>query len=314
MEKIRAVVVDPQAPGRLALQEVAAPVPLSNEALVRVHAFSLNRGEVRRGLAAAAGWRPGWDIAGTVEAAAADGSGPARAARVVGLLPAGAWAEVVAVPTSNLAEIPPGVSFAQASTLPVAGLTALYTLEKGGGLIDRQVLITGASGGVGYFAIQLARLAGAQVVGLVHQETHAGVAREAGANLVVAGDPAGAAAHGPYHLVLDSVGGQTLAAALGMLARRGVCVNFGITEADTTTFNVQRFYMTGGASLVGFFLFDELPANPAGPGLARLASLVATGRLRPRIELEDSWTAVGKVAQELYARRYSGKAVLLVQT
>src|SRR5579883_855278 len=270
MGNICAVVVDPRAPGRLVIQEVPEPVPLPNEALVRVHAFSLNRGEVRRSLAAAAGWRPGWDVAGTIEAAAADGSGPPVGARVVGLLPSAAWAQVVAVPTTNLAEIPSSVSFAQASTLPVAGLTALYTLEKGGNLLDRAVLITGASGGVGYFAIQLARLAGARVVGLVHQEAHARVAREAGANLVVAGDPVGAAAHGPYQLILDSVGGKTLGAALSMLARRGICVNFGITESDMTTFNVQQFYMTGGATLRGFFLFDELGANPAGPNLARL--------------------------------------------
>ena len=69
---IRAIVVDPQAPGRLALASVKDPHPLPHEAVVRVAAFSLNRGEVQRALGAEAGWRPGWDLAGTVECAAAE--------------------------------------------------------------------------------------------------------------------------------------------------------------------------------------------------------------------------------------------------
>src|SRR5918911_698211 len=164
-EEMRAVVVDPEAPGRLVLREVEPPTPGEEEALVRVAAISLNRGELRRAASAPAGWRPGWDLAGTVEQAAADGSGPPAGARVVGLLNPGAWAEVVAVPTRELAALPDGCSFAQAATLPVAGLTALWALERGGLLLDQRVLVTGASGGVGHLACQLARQAGARVVG-----------------------------------------------------------------------------------------------------------------------------------------------------
>ncbi|MBI3966733.1 MAG: alcohol dehydrogenase, partial [Chloroflexi bacterium] len=93
MSTTRAIVVDPSAPGRLVLRAVSPPSPVPAEAVVRVAAISLNRGEVRMSTFAAAGWRPGWDLAGTVEQAAADGSGPAVGARVVGLLPSGAWAE-----------------------------------------------------------------------------------------------------------------------------------------------------------------------------------------------------------------------------
>ena len=67
------------------------------------------------------------------------------------------------VPTEFLAELPEGISFAQAATLPVAGLTALRALEIGGFVLGKRVLVTGASGGVGRFAIQLAALAGAHV-------------------------------------------------------------------------------------------------------------------------------------------------------
>src|SRR6266849_4111059 len=142
MNANRAVVVDPEAPGRLVIRPVAEPVPDRSEAVVRVRAFSLNRGEVRRSGMAVAGWRPGWDLAGEVERAAADGSGPRVAARVVGLLPEGAWAERVTVPAHALAELPDKVTFSQAATLPVAGLTALHALEKRGLLLGRRVLVT----------------------------------------------------------------------------------------------------------------------------------------------------------------------------
>src|SRR5436305_14787927 len=106
MGMIRAVVVDPEAPDRLVLREVAGPKPAPSEALVRVAAISLNRGEVRRVQMAAPGWRPGWEIAGTVEQAAADGSGPQVGTRVVGLLPVAPCAEVGRLPTYNRAARP----------------------------------------------------------------------------------------------------------------------------------------------------------------------------------------------------------------
>ena len=87
---MRAVIVDDGAPARLKIGEVEEPEPTPSEALVRVSAVSLNRGEVRRSQAAEPGFRPGWDLAGTVERAAANGTGPREGARVVGLLGAGA--------------------------------------------------------------------------------------------------------------------------------------------------------------------------------------------------------------------------------
>ena len=314
MAEIRAVVVDPEAPGRLALATVDGPVPLPSEALVQVVTVSLNRGEVRRVSQAAAGWRPGWDIAGTVEAPAADGSGPTAGTRVVGTLPAAAWAEVVAVPTRALAELPNEVSFAQAATLPIAGLTALVALEKYGGLLlGRNVLITGASGGVGHFAVQLAKASGARVVGLVRQARSEALVREAGADEVAIGEDATPAApFGPYDHVVDSIGGATLGTALGLLAPDGVAVNFGPTGGTTTPLDVPRFYGTGGLRLHGLIIFHELERRPAGAGLARLVRLVADGRLRPHVEVEAPWTEIGEVAQRLQDRAYTGKAVLHV--
>ncbi len=314
MTKTRAVVVDHDSPGRLVLQEVEVADPNPSKALVRVAAISLNRGEVRRAtILDEPGARPGWDLAGTVERSAADGTGPSEGARVVGFLPSGAWAEQVVVPTNALAELPDGVSFEQASTLPVAGLTALYALEKGGGIVGKRVLVTGASGGAGLFALELARMSGAQVVALIRREEHIELVREAGAHEVaIAEDGAAAAEYGPYDLILESVGGTVLGNVLLMLAPKGTCVSFGVSGGSETTFDVRTLFVTGGASLYGFILFHEVLAHPASEGLARLANLVSEGSLTPRIEVVADWTEIGDVAARLMDRGFTGKAVLRV--
>jgi len=220
----------------------------------------------------------------------------------------------VAVPTNALAELPDEVSFEQASTLPVAGLTALYALEKGGGLVGKRVLVTGASGGAGLFALELARMAGARVVALVRREEHVGLVRSAGAHEVaVSVDGAAAREFGPYDVILESVGGAVLGNALSMLAPEGICVSFGVSGGVEATFDVRNFFVAGGARLYGFILFHEVLAHPASEGLARLARLVADGELTPRIEVEADWMEIGAVAARLMNRGYTGKAVLRVE-
>ncbi|TMK86581.1 MAG: alcohol dehydrogenase, partial [Actinobacteria bacterium] len=127
------------------LVAVEEPRPHPHEAIVDVKAVSLNRGEVRALPDAEAGWRPGWDVAGVVAKAAANGCGPDEGTRVVGLVGAGAWAERVAVARHMLAELPDEVSFEAAATLPVAGLTARKAVEMC--VVDgKRVAITGAAG------------------------------------------------------------------------------------------------------------------------------------------------------------------------
>lgn len=311
---IRAVMVDPDAPGasgRLVIRDVADPSPDRSEAIVRVSAISLNRGEIRRSLTAAAGWRPGWDFSGTVERTAADGSGPKAGTRVVGMLGSGAWAERIAAPTHTLAELPESVSDAQAATLPVAGLTALYALRKGGLLLERPTLITGATGGVGDFALQLARLSGARVVAHVRHRDQENQVRGAGAAAVVMGeDLPEDGPFGPYHLVVDSVGGKTLGAALNQVAEGGTVISLGSTAGAQVTFDASRFYPTGRASLYGFILFDEIKTDPAGRGLEVLLRLVAAGKLTTRISVEADWSEVAAVSRQLMERAFTGKAVL----
>ena len=308
MSTNRAVVVDPDSPGRLVIRPVPEPVPDRDEAVVHVRAISLNRGEVRRSGMAAAGWRPGWDLAGAVERPAADGSGPRAGTRVVGFLAEGAWAERVAVPTYALAELPDKVTFSQAATLPVAGLTALHALAKGGLLLGRRVLVTGATGGVGDFAVQLARLGGAHVTASARRADQAPALRQLGAHEVVVGDEIPPSPR--YDLVIESVGGRTLGTALAALERGGVCVTLGVSAAAEVTFDTRQFFTSGRTTLYGFYLFTELGSEPAAVGLRRLADLVAAGQLSPHISLERPWMEIGQVAQDLMARRFPGKAVL----
>jgi NADPH2:quinone reductase len=312
-QQIRAVVVDPATPGRLAIREVGLRDPDRDEVGVKVTAISLNRGETRRALQAAEpGWRPGWDFAGIVETAAADGGGPAAGTRVVGILPAGAWAERVNCRSHAVAALPAAVSDAQAATLPVAGLTALHALRQGGLLLGRKVLVDGASGGVGHLACQLAAAAGAFVWGHVRREDYrAAVAEWCGERVVVGRELSAAGAHGPYWLILDSVGGNALAAALGMLQPNGTCVTFGVSEASAATIESRQFFATGGTRLYGLTLFHELMSvERAGIGLGLLAELIAAGKLLPQIAVEAPWQEIGGVAQRLIDREFVGKAVL----
>ncbi|MEO8973643.1 MAG: zinc-binding dehydrogenase [Ktedonobacteraceae bacterium] len=309
MSLIRAIVVDPEVPGRLAIKEVEAPQAGPSEALVQVEATSLNRGDVGRAMIAEAGWRPGWDLAGTVIKQAANGTGSKVGSRVVGMLAGGgSWAEQVAVPTNSLAEIPASVTFAQAATLPIAGLTALHALEKGGFLLNKRVLITGSTGGVGLFTHQLARLSGAYVVGTARQARHEALVREAGANEVIVGDDISeASAYGPYHLIIESLGGKALESALSLLTPGGTCVTLGwsASPSGTATIDVRKFVQTRGTTLYALNLAEERSED-----LAWLAQMVAEQRLRTSIEVEASWHDIGEVAQRFQQRQFTGKAVL----
>lgn len=311
MPLIDAVLVEPSARGHVVVKKVEAPLARAGEALVRVHATSLNRGEIRYAALGPAGRRIGWDFAGVVERAADDVAGPAVGSRVVGMLRTGAWAEVISAPVEALSVLPDRVDFTRAATLPVAGLTALYGLDRAHGLLGRNVLITGGTGGVGNFALQLARLGGAHVVATVRRDQQAELVRAAGAHVVVVGEsPAPIRAAGPFDHVLDGVGGATLSAALASLSKNGTAVLYGVTGGAEVPFDARSFYGTGGASIYGFILFHELGQTPAGQGLARLVRLVDDGRLRTPIHVEGKLADLGDLAQQLTDRAFNGKAVV----
>ena len=304
---MRALVSKQSAP-YAELAEVPDPTPRPDEALVEVKAFSLNRGETRRLETLEPGTVTGWDLAGIVRRPAADG-GPPEGARVVGLMNVGAWAELAAVKIEHLAELPHGITFEQAATLPVAGLTALRSLEVVGFVLGKRVLITGASGGVGRFAIQLAKLAGAHVTGIARRTEGL---KELGADeLRPEIDPEGPV----YEAIIDAVGGPVLATAITRVAPGGTVVSFASTVPEPVSYPARELFARApGARLYGFYLFAELEhTRSGGADLRRLADLVAEQRLDPQIDLTLSWTEAQKAIEALLDRRVSGKAVLRVE-
>ena len=308
MRTVRAVVVAHDEPGHLAIRQVPAPSPAPSQALIRVAAISLNPGEIRNLRHASAGFRPGWDFAGTVVKGAADGSTPPPGTRVVGVLPMGAWCEEVAAPHAAFAVLPNGVDLRRAAAVPVAGLTAFHALRRNDAA--RKVLITGASGGVGIFALQLARHAGATVTALIRDTAHEALVRRLGAHNVVGAVDA-ARKFGPFDLVLELIGADVLGAALTMLTPAGTCVILGATAGSVTTFDASLF-RAGGTSLYGLVLGHELRREPPCVGLEQLVTLIGDGALAPVVGASAPWEHVGRVAVDLTARRFAGKAILRV--
>ena len=310
---MRAILVDSDAPGRFVLGEVDERDPLPDEAVVQVEAISLNQGEVRMARdMAPPGYNPGWDFAGVVSHAAVQGGGPAAGDRVVGVVETGAWRERVVVPARSLAVLPDKVSTAVASALPVAGLTALLSLQEGGLLLGRRVLINGASGGVGHLAVQLAHAAGAFVVAAVRREPQRVMALADGADVAVVTESLEETRDfGPFDFILESVGGAAFANAGTLLANGGTCVTCGNSSRETSEINpISLFYPARRTRLLGFHLFPTLALEPASFGLGRLIGLVAQGRLTPRIETQASWEDFAAIAEQFISRALTGKVVL----
>jgi NADPH:quinone reductase-like Zn-dependent oxidoreductase len=301
-------VTDPGAPGGLDRRELPSPAPGEHDVLVDVRAYAINRGELNLLEQRADGWQPGQDLAGVVARAAADGSGPAAGTRVVGPADGGGWSEQAVVPSHRLAALPDAVAFEDAAALPVAGLTALRALREGGDLLGRRVLITGATGGVGSFAVQIAVAGGAHVTALVSSESRADAARALGAHAVVTAldDDAGR-----FDTVLDGVGGTVLRDAIHRLRDRGSVVAYGVAGGREPT--PLAFYDFGGppalGRLIGFFVYAT-GEQTFGADLEVLAAMVADGRLRVDRGGTRDWDETREALADLRERRVVGKVVL----
>lgn len=314
MSSMRAVYADPEKAGTLFLADVPVPTPLPHQALVKVQAFSLNAGDTRSALATERAYVPGWDFAGVVEKAAADGSSPPVGSRVFGFVFAGAWAQYVAVSSGTCAPLPDSISFEQAASLPVASLTALRSLRlAGGNLRDKNVLITGAAGGVGRYACQIASSMGAKVFAISRRpDLMDRLANDGVKNVTVFKTMEDAKAAGSYDYILDSVGGSSLAIALGALNRRGVCVTCGNSSGEKTTFEVRDFYMKCDVTFHGFYLASAFSDNDATPDLIEVARLVEAGVVNTPIGDQRSWKDIDKAAHDLKSQNIDGKIILKI--
>ncbi|MFD5752569.1 zinc-binding dehydrogenase [Streptomyces sp. NPDC127033] len=307
---MRALVVDHTSPGHLSLTDIPDPRPAAHEALVRVEAVSLNFGEIHGAIHPETpdGTVLGWDAAGVVVRAATDGSGPAEGERVVTLGESG-WSELRAVPATLLGTAPEDADPGALSTIPVAGLSALHVLRRMGPLLGRRVMVTGASGGVGRYAVQLAARAGAHVVAISRNPAQADGLRALGAHEV---HPEPAAVRQPVSAVLDNVGGPYLVDAFAALSPGGSLFSVGRSSEADAVLPPDALRGDQGRhdrSIHTFFLFGD-PAADFSTDLTWLAGEIAAGRLDPGISWRGPWTRHSEAVQVLLDRRLHGKAVL----
>jgi NADPH:quinone reductase len=303
---VRAVVAE-AGTDLVQLVEVPAPVPADGVVLVDVSLISVNRGELHRLRDAKPGWRPGWDFAGTVVESRCDGTAFAPGHRVFGIaVNGGAWAERIAVRADQLAPLPAALGDEVAAALPVAAVTARRVLRLAGELRGRRVLVTGAAGGVGRFAIQLAHAAGAEVTAVVRNTVRAEGLTQLGADHVLT--DLDSPTHG-FDVVLESVGGASLERALDLVATDGLVVTFGNSARTSATLPVAQFYPKQ-AVLRGYYLLDDIIRHPSARDLAELADRAARGRLQVDIDTVRHIDALPEVLRALAERRVAGKAVL----
>jgi len=301
-----ALINTPSGTAPVEIREVPEPTPAANEALVEVRAFSLNRGELRLMQTRPEGWRPGQDIGGVVLQQAADGSGPASGTRIVALTDGAGWAQRVAVPAHRMAALPDNVRFEEAAALPVAGLTALRTLRHGAPMLGKRVLITGAAGGVGHMAVQIAARSGAHVTAIVGGPERGRHLR--GADEIVVGIDK---AQGSFALILESAGGASLAAAIARIEAKGTIVIFGNSSGEPTSLSFRDFAEHPNARIQSFSYFRSEAEERFAPDLALLASLVGDGSLKLAL-VERSWRDIAEIGPELRERRIPGKAVFRI--
>jgi len=282
-------VAHPGGPEVLQLVRRPVPEPAPTEVLVRVRAAGLNpvdwktrAGGGVSGLLGAGPWVLGWDVAGEVVAL---GGGVTRFAvgdRVFGMprFPheGGGYGEYVTAPSRQFARIPDGLDDIAAAGLPLAGLTALQGFDASGLEKGQRVLVHAAAGGVGHLAVQLAKAAGAYVIGTASAGKHEFV-RGLGADEVID------YRERPFEeqvrdvdVVFDAVGGDVTQRSLAVLREGGVLVTIPGGELPTAP-GIRSFWLL---------------VEPDGAGMERLAALVTEGALR--VVVADT-APLAKVAQ-----------------
>jgi NADPH2:quinone reductase len=190
---------------------------------------------------------------------------------------------------------------------PRSGFDGNANVEGAGNLNGRRVLVTGAAGGVGRYLVQLAAAQGAYVVAIARGERrHTAVLAERADLVITAIDELD---DDEFDLVLDSVGGVSLAHAMRVVAPGGVVTSFGNSSRTTTDLNVSSFYPKQ-ANLRGFYVLADIDRNAPAEDLAALAALTVSGRLITDVALVASWSDAISVLSQLRDRHVDGKAVL----
>lgn len=316
LHAMRAIVLDGYGgPEVLHVAEVPTPAPRATEVLVRVLAAGLNQADAKR-RKGELGWlvsakRPnvlGYDVAGEVVAVGGAVSGIALGDHVFGMRPmlrGGGYAEYAVLDARSVARVPKGIDPVCAAVTPLAGMTALQALRDHGGIREgAHVYIAGAAGGVGTFAVQIARLLGAKVTAASSADAHA-MLRSLGASETVDRMQGHALGTRRWDVVFDAGGALDVAEARRHLAESGVFVTIVPSPKVFAYAYASRAGLVKPA--VRTFLVDARRAD-----LEWLASHLASGALKPVVEKAYRLDEARLAHERLSSGRVRGKLAFVI--
>ena len=312
-------------PEVLVYEDVPEPTPGADEVLIRVEAVGMNFADVlrRRGddypEASPTPFTLGGEVSGTIAAMGANVKGLELGMLVYAATRQGGYAQYVTAAAAAVIPMPPGVSAAQATSLVVQGLTAAFALRDSGRLAKGEsVLIEAAAGGVGSFAVQLAKLFGAgKVIAAASSAEKRDFALSLGADAAVDYTAPGWAEEVKEltggrgaDVVLEMVGGETVAQALDALAPFGRMVVYGQSSGLAATVNPQRL-VNFNQSIVGFYIaaFFQKP-DLLKATLAEVIGYVTTGKLTLNVGAVLPLSKAVEAHRLLEGRKTTGKVVL----
>jgi NADPH:quinone reductase-like Zn-dependent oxidoreductase len=315
-------------PDVLHIAEVEKPLPNENEVLVRVRAASLNSLEavivrdlwitrLMAGLRKPKITRLGRDFAGVVEAVGKNVTEFKIGDEVLGVR-WGGIAEYVCVPEHRaIVSKPANISFEQAASVGVAGLTALQGLRNAGKIqAGQKVLINGASGGVGTFALQIAKAFGTEVTA-VCSTRNVEMARSLGADHVIDYTKEDFTTRdGRYDLLFDNVANRSFSERRRILKPGGICVLAGIGSMGAIEDSLSRIAAGFAASLRSRFTeekFERYTTTFNKTDLALLRDLMADGKVTPLVEKTYPMAATAEAVRYLQEGHVRGKLVVTMQ-
>jgi NADPH:quinone reductase-like Zn-dependent oxidoreductase len=310
-------------PDALELKDIDQPVVTDDQVLVRVHAAAVGKGDwltvqglpyvarLRYGLPNPKHLVPGFDVAGRIEAVGKSVTQLQAGDAVFGWCE-GSFAEYASVPEGQLARKPANLSFEQAAAVPISGFAALQALRDTGGVQPgQQVVIIGASGGVGSFAVQIAKAFGAEVTGVCSTKS-VDLVRSIGADHVVDYTQQDFTRTGQrYDLILEMAGNRSLADFRRALTPKGTLVLVGGSGG--------RWFMGTGRTLravlvsplVGQRLRSFL-SKPKGADLVVLKELLEAGKLTPVIDRTFPLRETPEAIRYVGEQSTQGKTVITV--
>ncbi|MEH7239022.1 NAD(P)-dependent alcohol dehydrogenase [Bacillus sp. JJ1562] len=312
------------SPDTLKLSEVATPTPKENQVLVRVHASSINYSNLvlltgkplparlAFGLMKPKYLIPGGDMAGVVEAIGDKVTQFQVGDEVYGDISSSGWgafAEYVAVDEKALALKPSNISFAEAAAVPMAAMTALHAIRDKGMVRPRQeVLLHGASGGVGTFAVQIGKAFGAEVTAVVSTR-NVDIARSLGSDHVIdykkedfAND------NKAYDLIIGVNGSQSISTYKRKLKENGVFIHVGGTTSQMFRTMTQGSWL----STIGKKKFITLLHRPNQKNLVLMKELIEEGKVKPVIDRSYSLSEIPKAFEYFEEGHSQGKVIITI--